>query len=150
MDTPRLFLFSAVILIAAPRASSQALGQLLYANRAGRAITLRLMEGGHPTLMSLRPETGDAEAFRAFVLTHAGLEGLVAPEAMPLSQKAPQGWRVKVNRGDALLKTPEATYWRYTASWVIPVRFRFAGQDWELLSADLPPRMIVRAAYKAR
>ena len=150
MNTPRLLLLSAVVLIAAPRAASQALGQLLYANRAGRAITLRLMDGGHPTLMSLRPESGDAETFRAFVLAHAGQEGLVAPGAMPLSEKAPLGWRVKVNRGAVLLKTHEATYWRYTASWVIPVRFRFAGQDWELLSADLPPRMVVRVAYKER
>lgn len=150
MDAPRLFLLSAVVLIAAPRAASQALGQLLYANRAGRAITLKVLDGGHPTLMSLRPETGDAEAFRVFVLARAGQEGLVAPGAMPLSEKAPLGWRVKENRGAALLKTHEATYWRYTTGSVIPVRFRFEGQDWELLSADLPPRMIVKAVYKGR
>lgn len=150
MGAPRTLLLSAVLLCVVPRASAQVLGQLLYANRTGRAITLRLIDGGHPTLMSLQPETGDAEAFRAFVLAHAGQEGLVAPGAMPLSEKAPLGWRVKVNRGAVLLKTHEATYWRYTASWVLPVRFRFAGQDWELLSADLPPRMVVRAAYKER
>lgn len=150
MDTPRLFLLSAVLLMVAPRGASQTLGQLLYANHAGRAITLKVVDGGHPTLMNLRPETGDAEAFRTFVLNHAGQEGMVAPGAMPLSEKAPVGWRVKANRGAALLKTHEATFWRYTATWVVPVRFRFAQQEWELLSADLPPRMIVRAAHKAQ
>lgn len=149
MDTPRLLLLSAVLLIAAPRAASQALGQLLYANRTGRAITLKIIDGGHPTLMSLRPESGEAEAFRAFVLTHAGQEGLIAPGALVLSEKAPTGWRVKVNRGHTLLKTPEITFWRYASSWVLPVRFRFAGQTWELLSADLPPRMVVRTVRKA-
>ncbi len=148
MCIPRLLLLSAVLLIAAPRAASQALGQLLYANRTGRAITLKIIDGGHPTLMSLRPETGEAEAFRAFVLTNAGQEGMVAPGAFVLSEKAPAGWRVKVNRGNTLLKTPETTFWRYTSSWVLPVRFRFAGQSWELLSADLPPRMVVRAVRK--
>lgn len=144
MDTPRLLLLSAVLLVAAPRAASQALGQLLYANRTGRAITLKIIDGGHPTLMGLRPESGEAEAFRTFVLTHAGQEGLIAPGALVLSEKAPAGWRVKVNRCDTLLKTPEITFWRYASSWVLPVRFRFAGQAWELLSADLPPRMMVR------
>jgi|GEM_PF-2922508 len=138
MKAPRAFALSAVVLLAAPRAFPQALGQLLYATRAGRAITLKVVEGGHPTLMSLRPETGEAERFRVFVLTHAGQEGLVARGAYPLPERAPQGWRVKVNRSDALLKTPEAVYWRYTAGWVIPVHFRFAGQEWELLNAELP------------
>lgn len=148
MGIPRLFLLSAVLLIAAPRAASQALGQLLYANRTGRAITLKIIDGGHPTLMSLRSESGEAEAFRAFVLTHAGQEGLIAPGALVLSEKAPAGWRVKVNCGDTLMKTPEITFWRYASSWVLPVRFRFAGQSWELLSADLPPKMVVRAVRK--
>jgi len=144
MSALRLLLLSAVLLIVAPRAASQALGQLLYANRTGRAITLKVIDGGHPNLMSLRPETGEAEAFRVFVLANAGQEGMVAPGALLLSEKAPPGWRVKVNRGDHLLKTPGTTFWRYTSSWVLPVRFRFAGQAWELLSADLPPRMVVR------
>jgi len=149
MNTPRLLLLSAVLLIAAPRAASQALGQLLYANRTGRAITLKVIDGGHPNLMSLRPETGEAETFRAFVLTNAGQEGMVAPGALILSDKAPAGWRVKVNRSNTLLKTPETTFWRYTSSWVLPVRFRFAGQAWELISADLPPRMVVRVVHNA-
>ena len=148
MGIPWLLLLSAVLLFAAPRAASQALGQLLYANRTGRAITLKVIDGGYPNLMSLRPETGEAEAFRVFVLTHAGQEGLIAPGALVLSEKAPAGWRVKVNRGDTLVKTPEITFWRYASSWVLPVRFRFAGQPWELLSADLPPRMVVRAVRK--
>jgi len=149
MNTPRLLLLSAVLLIAAPRAASQALGQLLYANRTGRAITLKVIDGGHPNLMSLRPETGEAETFRAFVLTNAGQEGMVAPGALILSDKAPASWRVKVNRSNTLLKTPETTFWRYTSSWVLPVRFRFAGQAWELISADLPPRMVVRVVHNA-
>ncbi len=150
MNPLRIFLLAAVVLRAAPGVSSENLGQLLYATRAGRAITLKVTEGGHPTLMSLRPEVGEAEAFRVFILAHAGQEGLVAGGARPLPEKAPQGWRVKMNRGDTLLQHPEATYWRYAAGWVLPVRFRFKGQDWQLLSAELPPRMFVATPGNAR
>lgn len=148
MKTPRLFLLSAVLLLAAPGASAQALGQLLYANHAGRAITLRIVDGGHPTLMSLQPETGDAEKFRIFVLTHAGEEGLTTHGARPLAEKAPLGWRVKVNRDDTLLQAPGITYWRYASGWVLPARFTFGGQSWQLLNAELPARMFVNRPGK--
>lgn len=140
---PRILLVSAVALLTAPRVCAQSLGQLLYANRAGRAISLKVVDGGHPTLMSLQPEKGDAERFRLFILAHAGQEGLVAHSARLLPEKAPLGWKVKANRMNALLKTSDAIYWRYSAGNVLPVRFGFEGQAWELLSADLPPRMFV-------
>ena len=150
MNAPRHFLLSAVLLMAAPRAFAQALGQLLYANRAGRAVSLKVIDGGHSGLMSLQPETGEAETFRIFVLAQAGQEALVARGAYPISEKAPLGWRVKANRSDTLVQTPQITYWRYTASWVVPVRFQFQGQAWTLLNADLPPRMFVKTADHAR
>lgn len=140
----RILLSLTVVFMAAPLAQAQPLGRLFYSNRVGRAISLKVIAAGHPTLMSLEPETGDAETFRAFVLAHAGQEGLAAKGAHLLAEKAPLAWRVKLNRGDALLKTPEATYWRYTSGWVLPARFRLLGQDWRLVSADLPPRMFVR------
>jgi len=147
---PRVLLVSAAVLLTAPRAHAQALGQLLYANRAGRAITLKVTDGGHPTLMSLQPENGDAERFRLFVLAHAGQEGLAAKGARILPEKAPLGWRVKANRTEVLLKNPEATFWRYAPGWVLPVRFTFEGQAWELLNAELPPRMFVARPGKSR
>ncbi len=150
MNAPRRLVLAAVLLLAAPRAFSKELGQLLYATRAGRAITLKVTDGGHPTQMSLRPEVGEAEAFRVFVLTHAGQEGLLARDTHLLPEKAPLGWRVQANRRDALLKNPEITYWRYAPGWVIPVRFRFAGQTWELLNANLPPRLLVTMPGQAR
>lgn len=143
MKAQRTLGLSAVVLLAGPRASSQALGQLLYTTRAGRAISLKIVDGGHPTLMRLKPEVGEAERFRLFVLAHAGAEGRLVFGSHPLPQKAPPGWRVETDRGDMLLKTPEATFWRYSANWVLPVRFVFDRQEWQLLSAQLPPRRFV-------
>lgn len=133
----RLLLSAGVALTT--QCAAQPLGRLLYTNRAGRAITLKVGEGGHPTLMVLQPEQGDAERFRRFILAHTGPEGLAAQGAVPLPEKAPLGWKVRANRGDGLMKAAGCTFWRYTASWVLPVRFTFDGQAWELLSADLPP-----------
>jgi hypothetical protein len=140
MNGCRLLL--ALSLVAA-QARAQSLGLLIYRTPAGRAISLKAVEAGHPSLMTLRPETGDAETMRLFVLAHAGQEGLAAKGAHAIAERAQPGWRVQVNRSETLLRNPEAVYWRYTAGWVVPVRFRLLGQQWELLSAELPPRMFV-------
>lgn len=150
MSALRCLLVAVTALALAPVASAQTLGRMLYSNRVGRAISLNVVDAGHPTLMSLQPESGDAEKFRMFVLAHAGQEGVAAKEARPLAEKAPQGWRVKVNRHEGLLKTPEITFWRYTSGWVVPVRFKLLGQDWQLISADLPARMFVPSPGKGR
>ncbi|MBK8794437.1 MAG: hypothetical protein IPN59_15285 [Holophaga sp.] len=150
MNALRCLLVLATALTLAPAASAQTLGRMLYSNRVGRAISLNVVEAGHPTLMSLQPETGDAEKFRNFLLAHAGQEGVAAKEAHLVPEKAPQGWRVKINRHDALLQTPEITFWRYTSGWVVPVRFKLLGQDWQLISADLPARMFVPSPGKGR
>jgi len=144
----RILLLVAALMMWAPVTMAQPLGRLIYSNHAGRAITLNVVEASHPTLMSLQPETGDAELFRVFVLAHAGQESLAAKGARLLPEKAPTGWRVKLNRSDVLLKTPKATYWRYTSGWVLPVRFKLLGQEWQLLSADLPARMFVTSPGK--
>lgn len=137
----RLLLLPVALVALVPALRAQNLGRLLYSNRVGRAISLNVVEAGHPARMTLQPETEDAETFRVFVLAHAGQESLAAKGAHLLPEKPPSGWKVKSNRGGALLKTPEATYWRYTSGWVLPVRFKLLGQDWQLLSADLPPRI---------
>jgi hypothetical protein len=147
MNASRLVLLASLVL-ATSWAQAQTLGQLIYSTRTGRAVSLKVIEGGHSTLMTLRTETGDAETLRKFVLAHAGQEGLAAKGAHELPGKAQPGWRVKVNRSETLLRNPEATYWRYTAGWVVPVRFTLLGQNWELLSADLPPRMFVATTGK--
>lgn len=144
----RLFVFLALAMMLTPAVSAQIMGRLLYSNRVGRAISLEVIEASHPTLMSLRAETGDAETFRVFVLAHAGQQGVVAKDAHLLTEKAPQGWRTKVNRSDELMKTPDITFWRYTSGWVLPARFRLLGQDWHLISADLPARMFVPSPGK--
>ena len=38
-----------------------------------------------------------------------------------------------------------ATYWRYTEGLLLPVRFRIGTDDWVLITADLPPKMLVSA-----
>jgi hypothetical protein len=125
--------------------AQQPLGQLLYATRAGRGISLTVVDGGHPAFVTLKPEVGDAEAFRIFVLTHSGPEAMVAKGAMLLKVRAPQGWRAGSTGDNALLATPEVTYWRYTAGLVLPARFTWGGQAWSLTSASVPPRMLVDA-----
>lgn len=151
MNTARRgLLLSAAVLIAAPRVCAQPLGQLLYANHGGRAIRLKVVDGGHPTLMSLQPEAGDAERFRLFVIAHSGQESLVARGAHQLPERAPLGWKVKTSGMNVLLKNPEATFWRYSAMGVLPVRFTFEGQAWELLSAELPPRRIVTSPVRPK
>jgi hypothetical protein len=125
--------------------AQQPLGQLLYATRAGRGISLTVVDGGHPAFVTLKPEVGDAEAFRIFVLTHSGPEALIAKGALLLKEQAPQGWRAGPTGTQAMLTTPEATYWRYTAGLVLPARFTWGKQTWSLSSANVPPRMFVDA-----
>ena len=44
-----------------------AVGKLLYATPAGRAISLTVVDGGHAAFITLKPEQGDAERFRVFL-----------------------------------------------------------------------------------
>lgn len=118
-------------------------GKLVYATAVGRAVTLTVVEGGHPALVTLKAETGTAERFRLFVLAHSGPEAMVAKGARLLPDRAPAGWRVGASAQTTLLRTGEATYWRYTAGLVVPVRFLFDRQEWTLQGAELPPRMLV-------
>lgn len=118
-------------------------GRLHYVTGPGRAVTLQVLEGGHPAFVTLRPESGRAGEVRLFVLTHTGPEKLVAPSSRALQQAAPVGWRVSAKGDRRMVRTGEADYWCYTPGLVVPVRFRAAGVEWRLLSADLPPRMFV-------
>jgi len=136
--------------LTATAAPAQQLGQLLYTNRVGRGISLKVVDGGQPSFMSLQPETGDAELFRQFVIRHSGPENLAVTGAYLLPEKAPANWKVNGNRGDGLLKTSEIIYWRYAANWVIPVRFTLLGQEWRLPSAELAERRFALSPGRSR
>ncbi|MDP2875789.1 MAG: hypothetical protein Q8O00_06355 [Holophaga sp.] len=138
------------LMLVAPTAPAQPLGQLLYTNPVGRGISLKVIDGGQPTLMSLQVETGDAEVFRQFVIRHSGPENLATTGAYLLPEKAPANWKVKGQRSDGLLKTSTIIYWRYASNWVIPVRFRLLGQEWRLLSAELAERPFVLLPGRSR
>ena len=144
---PRSLLLSAALLAGAPRASSQALGHLLYVTPAGRAISLKIIGGPQPGTLGLRAEAGESEAFRAFVLAQAGPVDRIARETLLLGEKAPRGWRVTSQGDRTLLKTPQAVFWQYAGAWILPVRFRFGGQSWELQSAQLPPLRFADPAF---
>jgi len=115
----------------------------VYATPQGRAIVLTVVDGGHPAFITLKGEQGEAEQFRLLVLTRCGPEAMGAKGARVLRSKAPQGWRTRGHGQDVVLATDEAQFWRYTGGLVLPARFPFAGKVWTLLSAELPPRMLV-------
>ena len=111
-------------------------GRLFYTTTAGRALSFQIIEAG-PGRISLSPEKGDAARVRAFVLAHAGEEARVAKDTRPLADPVPAAWRG--GSGAALLlRNPEATFWRHAPGQVVPAQFRFGGQTWQLLAAELP------------
>jgi hypothetical protein len=122
---------------------AQSLGRLMYRTPAGRAVTFQIVDGGHPALISIKREQGDAEVLRQFVLAHSGPEKMVDAGLAPLAERAPSAWKVDAKGDRALLKGREATFWRYTPGLVLPIRFRLLQQDWTLLTAELPHRMLV-------
>lgn len=121
----------------------QAVGRLHYVTGPGRAVTLVVVDGGHKAFVTLRPEQGQAGQVRLFVLTHSGPEKLIVPSGQALKEAAPAAWRVSAKGDRRLLRTAEADYWGYTPGLVVPVRFKAAGVEWRLLSAEMPPRMLV-------
>ncbi len=117
-------------------------GSLRFA-AGGRTVSFSVVGGGHRAFVTLRPGTGAEARVRLFVLSHTGPERLIVPASELLKEKAPAAWKVS-HRGDRrLVRTPEATYWSYTPGLVLPVRFRLDGQEWRLVSAELPPTMFV-------
>ncbi len=109
---------------------------------------LALVDGGHPAFLAISHQRGveDAEAVRAFVLTHTGPEASVLPasvEVKPMTAKAPLAWKVDHNGSRAQLTTTYAIFWRYTPGLVMPVRFKLGTVEWRLIEADLPPKMLV-------
>ena len=129
--------------LAALSLQAQALGKLMYRTPSGRAVTLQVVDGGHPAFITLQREQGDAEALRQFVLTHSGPERAVEAGMKPLPEKAPATWKVDAKGDRTLLLGKEATYWRYTPGLVLPMRFKLLKQEWTLMAADLPHRMFV-------
>lgn len=116
------------------------LGRLYYTTRAGRAVSLRVVEAG-PGRMTLAPERGDAELLRAYVLAQSGALGRLPPGARMVADPVPSAWRGG-SQGACLLQTSDALFWRYAPDQALAVQFKQGGQVWHLLSADLPPGRI--------
>jgi hypothetical protein len=128
-----------------PLIAQASLGRLIYRTPSGRAVTLQIVDGGHPAFISLKKEQGDAEVLREFVLAHSGPEKVVDGALKPLAEQAPLTWKVDAKGDRTLLKGQEATFWRYTPGLVLPARFKLLKQEWALIAAELPHRMLVEA-----
>jgi hypothetical protein len=138
------WLFILSILLNAVSAKAQApQGRLIYRTPAGRAVTFQIVDGGHPAFITLQREQGDAETLRQFVLVHSGPEKMIDAGALPQQEVAPRAWKVTHQESRILLKGREATYWRYTPGLVLPVRFKVLKAEWTLMTAELPPKMMV-------
>jgi len=114
-------------------------GSLLYADPAGRGVSLVVVAGPQPDRMTLRPEQGFEERFRLAVLALAGPERAAGGTTIQvLVEKVPPSWRVAGRSGGRLVRIGGTTFWRYLPGQVLPVRFVFDRQAWSLVSADLP------------
>ena len=138
---------AALFLVCAALAG-QAQGHLRFEAAGHAPVVLDLVDGGHPAFLAIPHQRGgaDAEALRLFVLTHAGPEAQALPPqagAKALKEKSPAAWKVDHNGSRALLVTSYATFWRYTPGLVMPVRFKLGADEWRLIAADLPPKMLV-------
>jgi hypothetical protein len=129
--------------LAASVLSAQApLGKLLYSNSVGRGVILTVQDGAEPAYIRLKPESGDAERMRRFILQRSGLELQMATGAIPLAERVPAGLKAGLNGPGLLLKAGDLTWWRYAPGLVVPARFTFDRQGWTLISAELPPRIL--------
>lgn len=138
----------AALLFACAALSAQVQGHLRFEAAGHAPVILELVDGGHPAFLAIARQRGvdDAAALRLFVLTHTGPEGQVLPaevKAKPLKAPASAAWKVDHNGARTLLATSYATFWRYTPGLVMPVRFRLGRDEWRLIAADLPPKMLV-------
>ena len=128
--------------------AAQSQGHLRFETAGHAPVMLDLVDGGHPAFLAIPRQRGvaDAEALRVFVLTHTGPEAQVLPpqvEAKPLRDQAPVAWKVDHKGSRAELGTAFGIFWRYTPGLVMPVRFRLGKDEWRLIEAQLPPKMLV-------
>ena len=128
--------------------AAQSQGHLRFEAPGHAPIVLDLVDGGHPAFLAIPHQRGveDGEAVRLFVLTHSGPEASVLPpqvDAKPLPAKAPAAWKVDHNSTRAELGTSYAVFWRYTPGLVLPVKFKLGKDEWRLIEAELPPKMLV-------
>ena len=127
---------------------AQVQGHLRFEAKGHAPIVLDLVDGGHPAFLAIPHQRGvaDAEAVRLFVLTHTGPEGqflVPSVEPKPMKALAPAAWKVDHNGTRVQIQTTYATFWRYTPGLVLPVRFLIGKDEWRLIQADLPPKMLV-------
>jgi len=125
----------AVCLSAAVTAQEQ-IGSLLYRTLNGRGISLVVIAIG-PGVASFKPEHGDMEVFRQFVQKHCVREYGLDKSAKILKEPPPIGYYSSNGKG-VLVRTATVTYWRYAPDLVLPARFKYKGEFWELVSANIP------------
>ncbi|MDR2697104.1 MAG: hypothetical protein LBB40_01350 [Holophagales bacterium] len=125
----------AVCLSAAVR-GYEVVGSLLYRTLSGRGITLMIIDIG-PGMASFRPEQGGSEVFRQFVQKHCVRELKLDKSSKILKEPPPAGY-IGANGRGVLVRTATMTYWRYAPELVLPVRFNYKGEFWELISANVP------------
>jgi len=116
-------------------------GSLLYRTPNGRGISLVIIDIGSG-MASFKPEQGDTEVFRQFVQKHCVRELGLDKSAKILKEPPPVGYTSDSGRG-VLVRTATMTYWRYAPELVLPVRFKYKGQIWELISANVPDRTLI-------
>lgn len=122
---------------------AQIVGRLVYVTGPGRTVRLDVLDGDHKAFITLPVLQGQAGVLRDFVMSHTGPEKVVAPQAVPLSEKAPSTWKVQWKGDRRLLRTPGLLFWSYTPGLVVPAQFTLGKDLWSLQSADLPPRMFI-------
>ena len=128
---------------AAPALHGQAqVGSLLYRSLSGRGVTLTIVEAGAGRA-TFKHEQGDANAFRLFIQRNCASESALDGSAKTLKEPAPPGYASGYG-GGPLIKTAMLTYWRYGPGLVLPARFRFKGETWELIQAKVPAMVILR------
>ena len=115
---------------------------MIYRTLNGQGMTLAIMDAG-PGLAYLKPERGDAEVFRQFVQKRIVWESRLDRSAKVMKEPAPDGYISAHGKGP-LVRTATMTYWRYAPGFVMPARFKFKGQFWELIHANVPGRAFIQ------
>jgi hypothetical protein len=116
------------------------LGSLLYRNLSGRGITLEIISDGLGQATFFIGQ-GDQEKFRRFVQRQCMRESSLDKSARILTEQPPTAYASGYGRGP-LVRTAAMTYWRYGPDLVLPARFKFSGETWELIQASVPARPI--------
>jgi len=136
----RFFTWPFILCLSSIAWGQEQVGALVYRTLNGQGMTLVIVDAG-PGLAALKPEQGDAEAFRQFVQKRCVRESSLDRSAKVLKESASDGYFSAQGKGP-LVRTATMTYWRYAPDLVMPARFKFKGQFWELIQANVPARTL--------